>query len=103
MDVAGKTLVMLVNDPPLPDSTQFGGRAMTYYGRLSYKHEQGMKHKGAGVLIVHETGPAGYPWAVVQGKTGEQFDLVTPDRNLGRSAVEGGMTPGQARALFRLA
>jgi Zn-dependent M28 family amino/carboxypeptidase len=103
MDVAGKTLVMLVNDPPLPDSTQFGGRAMTYYGRWTYKYDQGMKHKAAGVLIVHETGPAGYPWAVVQGKTGEQFDLVTPDRNLGRSAVEGWITLDQARALFRMA
>jgi Zn-dependent M28 family amino/carboxypeptidase len=103
VDVAGKTLVMLVNDPPLDDSTQFGGRAMTYYGRWTYKYEQGMKHKAAGVLIVHETGPAGYPFAVVQGKTGEQFDLVTPDKNLGRSSIEGWITLDQAKALFTLA
>jgi len=103
MDVAGKTLVMLVNDPPLDDSTQFGGRAMTYYGRWTYKYEQGMKHRAAGVLIVHETGPAGYPFAVVQGKTGEQFDLVTPDKNLGRSSIEGWITLDQAKALFTLA
>jgi Zn-dependent M28 family amino/carboxypeptidase len=102
-DVSGKTLVMLVNDPPLPDSSQFGGRAMTYYGRWTYKYDQGMRHHAAGVLIVHETGPAGYPFAVVQGKTGEQFDLVTPDKNMSRSAIEGWITLEQARALFRLA
>ena len=103
IDVSGKTLVMLVNDPPLPDSTQFGGKAMTYYGRWTYKYEQGMKHKAAGVLIVHETGPAGYPFVVVQGKIGEQFDLVTPDRNLSRSSIEGWITLDQARALLALA
>jgi Zn-dependent M28 family amino/carboxypeptidase len=103
MDVAGKTLVMLVNDPPLGDTTQFGGPRMTYYGRWTYKYEQGMKHKAAGVLLVHETGPAGYPFTVVQGKTSEQFDLVTPDRNMGRSAVEGWITLDQARALFTMA
>jgi Zn-dependent M28 family amino/carboxypeptidase len=102
-DVAGKTLVMLVNDPPLADSTQFGGKAMTYYGRWTYKYEQGMKHRAAGVLIVHETGPAGYPFVVVQGKTGEQFDLVTPDRNMSRSSIEGWITLDQARALFAMA
>ncbi len=99
-DVAGKTLVMLVNDPPLADTTQFGGRAMTYYGRWTYKYEQGMKHRAAGVLIVHETGPAGYPFVVVQGKTGEQFDLETPDRNMSRSTIEGWITLEQAQALF---
>jgi len=103
VDVAGKTLIMLINDPPLSDTTQFGGRAMTYYGRWTYKYEQGMKHKAAGVLLVHETGPAGYPFAVVQGKTGEQFDLVTPDKNVGRSAVEGWITLDQARALLTMA
>jgi Zn-dependent M28 family amino/carboxypeptidase len=103
MDVAGKTLIMLVNDPPLADTTQFGGRAMTYYGRWTYKYDQGMKHRAAGVLIVHETGPAGYPFAVVQGKTREQFDLVTPDKNVRRSAVEGWITLDQAKALFALA
>lgn len=102
-DVAGKTLVMLVNDPPLADSTQFGGRAMTYYGRWTYKYEQGMKHKAAGVLIVHETERAGYPFAVVQGKTGEQFDLVTPDKNMSRSSIEGWITLDQAKALFAMA
>ena len=102
-NVAGKTLVMLVNDPPLADTANFGGPRMTYYGRWTYKYEQGMKHKAAGVLLVHETEPAGYPFTVVQGKTAEQFDLVTPDRNMTRSAVEGWITLDQAKALFTMA
>jgi Zn-dependent M28 family amino/carboxypeptidase len=102
MDVAGKTLVMLVNDPPLADTAMFGGKRMTYYGRWTYKYDQGMKHKAAGVLLVHETERAGYPFAVVQGRTAEQFDLVTPDKNMGRSAVEGWITLDQAKALFAM-
>ena len=90
VDVKGKTLVMLVNDPPVPDPSNageldtktFGGRAMTYYGRWTYKYEIGAMKGAAGVLLVHETGPAGYGFNVVQGKTGEQFDLVTPDKNM---------------------
>jgi len=103
MDVAGKTLVMLVNDPPLEDTTQFGGKRMTYYGRWSYKYEQGMRHKAAGVLLVHETERAGYPFSVVQGRAAEQFDLVTPDKNMGRSDIEGWITLDQAKALFAMA
>ena len=103
MDVAGKTLVMFVNDPPLADTTQFGGPRMTYYGRWTYKYEQGMRHHAAGVLLVHETDRAGYPFAVVQGKASEQFDLVTPDKNMGRSNVEGWITLDQAKALFAMA
>ena len=103
MDVAGKTLVMLVNDPQLADTSQFGGKRMTYYGRWTYKYEQGMKHKAAGVLLIHETEAAGYPFTVVQGKTAEQFDLVTPDKNMGRANVEGWITLDQAKALFAMA
>ena len=102
-DVAGKTLVMLVNDPPLADTAQFGGARMTYYGRWTYKYEQGMRHKAAGVLLVHETDRAGYPFSVVQGRASEQFDLVTPDKNMGRSSVEGWITLDQAKALFTMA
>jgi len=108
VDVAGKTLVMLVNDPPVPDPADaaaldaktFGGRAMTYYGRWTYKYEIGAKKKAAAVLIVHETGPAGYPFAVVQGKTGEQFTFVTSGKNMERVAVEGWITLDKAKALF---
>jgi len=103
VDVAGKTLVMLVNDPPLADTALFGGPRMTYYGRWTYKYEQGMKHKAAGVLLVHETEAAGYPFSVVQGNASERFDLVTEDKNMGRSDVEGWLSLEQARALARMA
>jgi len=110
-DLEGKTLVMLVGDPPVPDPADpakldpkvFGGRAMTYYGRWTYKYEIGAKMRAAGILIVHETGPAGYPFSVVQGKVTEQFDLVTPDKNISRAAVEGWITLDQAKKLFSLA
>ena len=103
LDVAGKTLVMLVNDPPLADTARFGGARMTYYGRWTYKYEQAIKHKVAGVLLIHETEAAGYPFSVVQGKTAEQFDLVAPDKNMSRAAVEGWITLDQAKALFAMA
>jgi Zn-dependent M28 family amino/carboxypeptidase len=111
VDVKGKTIVMLVNDPPVPDpanaqaldANTFGGKAMTYYGRWTYKYEMAAQKGAAGALIVHETGPAGYGFNVVQGKTGEQFDLVTPDKNMGRAAVEGWITLDSARALLKSA
>jgi Zn-dependent M28 family amino/carboxypeptidase len=76
---------------------------MTYYGRWTYKYEIGQQKGAAGVLIVHETGPAGYGFNVVQGKTGEQFDLVTPDKNMSRPAIEGWITLDKAKELFRAA
>jgi Zn-dependent M28 family amino/carboxypeptidase len=102
-DATGKTLVMLVNDPPLADTSQFGGPRMTYYGRWTYKFEQGARHKAAGVILIHETGPAGYPFTVVQGNAAEKFDLVTPDRNMSRCDVEAWMTLDKAKALFAMA
>ncbi|RPJ84409.1 MAG: peptidase M28, partial [Acidobacteria bacterium] len=111
VDLQGKTMVVLVGDPPVPDPADinrldpkvFGGRAMTYYGRWTYKYEMGAKLGAAGVLIVHETEPAGYPFSVVQGKTAEQFDLVAADDNMSRSAVEGWVSLEQARQLFQMA
>ena len=111
LDVKGKTLVMLVNDPPVPDPSNaseldpktFGGKAMTYYGRWTYKYDIGAQKGAAGVLLIHETGPAGYPFSVVQGKTGEQFDLITPDKNMGRAAIEGWITLDQGRKLLKMA
>jgi Zn-dependent M28 family amino/carboxypeptidase len=111
IDVTGKTLVVLVNDPPVPDPSNpsaldpktFGGKAMTYYGRWTYKYEIGAQKGAAAVLIVHETGPAGYPFNVVQGQTGEKFNLVTPDKNMGRAAIEGWITLDQAKALMQMA
>ncbi|MFN7917769.1 MAG: M28 family metallopeptidase [Vicinamibacterales bacterium] len=111
LDVRGKTLVMLVNDPPVtsPDNASeldpktFGGRAMTYYGRWTYKYEIAMEKGAAGALIIHETDPAGYPFSVVQSKVGEQFDLVTPDKNMKRPAIEGWISLERGRDLLRLA
>ena len=111
VDLEGKTMVVLINDPPVPDPSNpsvldpkvFGGKAMTYYGRWSYKYEVGQKMGAAGVLIVHETEPAAYPFAVVQGRVAEQFDLVTPDKNFSRPAVEGWITLDRAKALFAMA
>jgi Zn-dependent M28 family amino/carboxypeptidase len=111
LDVKGKTLVMLVNDPPVPDPSNpsnldpqtFGGKAMTYYGRWTYKYEIAAQKGAAGALIIHETGPAAYPFSVVQTKVGEQFDLVTPDKNMGRASIEGWITVEQGRALLKMA
>lgn len=111
-DVKGKTLICLVNDPPLvdPDDSSkldermFGGRAMTYYGRWSYKYEIAAEKGAAACLIIHETGPAGYPWEVVRaGWSGEQFDLMTEDQNLSRAAIEGWITWETAENIFQLA
>ena len=111
VDVKGKTIVVLVNDPQVPDPADpkkldakvFNGNAMTYYGRWTYKFEEGARKGAAGILIVHETGPAGYPFSVVQGNLREKFDLVTPDKNMGRSAIEGWITLDTAKAIAQMA
>jgi Zn-dependent M28 family amino/carboxypeptidase len=111
LDVRGKTLIVLVNDPQVPDAADpskldsqlFNGVAMTYYGRWTYKFEEAARRGAAGALIVHETGPAGYPFSVVQGNLSERFDLVTPDKNMGRSAIEGWLSLDAARAILQMA
>ena len=111
IDVKGKTIIVLVNDPAVPDPAgpgkldpkTFGGEAMTYYGRWTYKFEEGARRGAAGVLVVHETGPAGYPFSVVQGNLNEKFDLVTPDKNMGRAAIEGWLTLDATRKILALA
>lgn len=109
VDVRGKTIVMLISDPPLPDPNDaskldeklFKGRAMTYYGRWTYKYEIATAKGAAAAIIVHETGPAGYPWIVVIGSnTRENMSLRTPDRNMNRVAVEGWIALDTARKLF---
>src|SRR6185436_12407685 len=85
VDVAGKAIVMLVNDPAVPDPKDparlddalFRGNAMTYYGRWTYKYEIAKAKGAAAAILVHETEPAGYPWEVVSGSWGrEGFDLA---------------------------
>jgi len=78
VDVKGKYILILVDDPPAPSDEPdlFGGPAMTYYGRWSYKWEEAGRQGALGAIIVHETEPAGYPWNVVRvGRSGEQFSL----------------------------
>jgi Zn-dependent M28 family amino/carboxypeptidase len=110
VDVRGKTVVMLINDPPVPLSSDpsrldpeiFRGEAMTYYGRWTYKYEIASERGAAAVLIVHETEPAGYPFSVVTGSWGrENFDIRPADGNEGRVAVEGWITRDHAVELFR--
>jgi Zn-dependent M28 family amino/carboxypeptidase len=108
VDIKGKTIIVLVNDPQVPaaadpsklDTALFNGTAMTYYGRWTYKFEEGARRGAAGILIVHETGPAGYPFQVVQGNLGERFDLVTPDKNMGRAAIEGWLSLDATKRLL---
>jgi Zn-dependent M28 family amino/carboxypeptidase len=110
VDVRGKVVVMLVNDPPVTkadgtlDDAMFRGQAMTYYGRWTYKYEIAAAKGAAGCLIVHETGPAGYPFAVLVGSnTRENFTIATPDRNAGHVAFSGWLTVDGARKLFTAA
>jgi Zn-dependent M28 family amino/carboxypeptidase len=104
VDAKGKVIVVLINDPPVADEKMFGGKAMTYYGRWTYKYEKAAQLGAAGCLIVHETGPAGYPWEVVRDSWGgESFSLVAADKNMHRPAVEGWITRERAEELFRAA
>jgi Zn-dependent M28 family amino/carboxypeptidase len=110
VDIKGKTIIVLVNDPQVPDPSDpsklderlFNGTAMTYYGRWTYKFEEGARRGAAGIFVVHETGPAGYPFSVVQGNLREKFDLVTPDKNMGRAAIEGWLTLDAARQILKM-
>jgi Zn-dependent M28 family amino/carboxypeptidase len=109
-DVKGKTIIVLVNDPAVPDPANpskldpsvFKGDAMTYYGRWTYKFEEGARKGAAAVLVVHETGPAGYPFKVVQGNLNEKFDLVTPDKNTSRANIEGWITTEAAKKILAM-
>jgi Zn-dependent M28 family amino/carboxypeptidase len=110
VDVRGKVVVMLVNDPPVLkadgslDETVFRGKAMTYYGRWTYKYEIAAAKGAAGCLIVHETGPAGYPFAVlISSNTRENFTIATPDGHSGDIAFAGWLTLDGARKLFTAA
>ncbi|MEH6554029.1 MULTISPECIES: M28 family metallopeptidase [Pseudoalteromonas] len=103
LDVKGKTVVMLVNDPGFAtkDPNLFTGDAMTYYGRWTYKYEEASRQGAAGAIIIHETAPASYPWSVVENSwSGEQFGFVKENNNMDRVAVEGWVTVDVAKELF---
>jgi Zn-dependent M28 family amino/carboxypeptidase len=108
VDVRGKTVVMLINDPPIVDPAtgqldpkMFGGKAMTYYGRWTYKYEIAAQKGAAACLIVHETAPAAYPFAVITAsRARENFEISRLDKNSGNVGMEGWLTLDAARRLF---
>ena len=104
VDVKGKVLLILVNDPPAPaaEPELFGGRAMTYYGRWTYKFEEAERRGAAGALIIHTTDAAGYPWHTVVGSwaTGQRM-LPRPADQPPPLGVRGWITDSAATALLR--
>ncbi|GAB3922732.1 M28 family metallopeptidase [Mucilaginibacter myungsuensis] len=103
LDVKGKTVVVLVNDPGFKsgDPKFFHGDTMTYYGRWTYKFEEAARQGAAGVLIVHQTEPASYPWQVVQtSNTGAKLELTQPDKHMNRCQIEGWISEATATKLL---
>lgn len=106
VDVRGKVIVVLVNDADFEDPSldTFGGRAMTYYGRWTYKYEEAARKGAAGVIIVHEDAPASYGWTTVQNSwSGPQFDIQRADPNAERVEMEAWIQLPVAVDLFRAA
>jgi Zn-dependent M28 family amino/carboxypeptidase len=106
LDVKGKTVVVLVNDPgnASNDTTFFKGKAMTYYGRWMYKYAEAARHGATGLLIIHDTKPAAYPWSVVlSGAISPKLRPQTPDKGASQCALEGWLTLDAARRLFQAA
>jgi Zn-dependent M28 family amino/carboxypeptidase len=109
VDVRGKTILMLINDPAIPDrkdpakldEKMFKGRAMTYYGRWTYKYEIAAQKAAAAAVIIHETGPAAYPYSVVKSSWAkENFELDNPDKNMDAVQVRSWITLDVAKKLL---
>ncbi|WP_083648721.1 M28 family metallopeptidase [Alteromonas abrolhosensis] len=106
LDVKGKTVVMLVNDPGFAskDPNLFQGNAMTYYGRWTYKYEEAARQGAEAVFIIHETMPAGYGWGVVENSNSNtKFSLVDDNNNASQVGVMGWLHLHAARQLFEKA
>jgi Zn-dependent M28 family amino/carboxypeptidase len=104
VDMRGKTAVILINDPGFAtgDEKLFRGRAMTYYGRWTYKFEEAARQGAAAAIIIHDDEPAAYPWDTVQNSwMGPQLDTASPDGNAGRIAVEGWITRAAGESLLQ--
>ena len=101
-DMRGKILVMLVNDPDFEGGEgDFGGKAMTYYGRWTYKYEEGARQGAKGVLVVHETEPASYGWATVKNSnTNAMFDIVRQNPAAEHPLLEGWIQRDLAQRIF---
>src|ERR1700745_350801 len=109
VDVRGKTLLMLIGDPPVPDPKEpsklddkmFKGKAMTYYGRWTYKYEIAAQKAAAAAIIIHETEPAAYPWQVVRSSwSKENFELDNPNKNMDAVSARSWITLDVAKKLF---
>jgi Zn-dependent M28 family amino/carboxypeptidase len=104
LDVKGKTVIILINDPDWETKTlvgAFGGRAMTYYGRWTYKYEEAARQGAAAAIIVHDTEPAAYPWDVVVSSWAKpRLGLDAADNHMSDSAAIGWMTLDAAQRLF---
>jgi Zn-dependent M28 family amino/carboxypeptidase len=109
VDVRGKTILMLINDPPVPDSKDssklddkmFKGKAMTYYGRWTYKYEIAAQKGAVAAVIIHETEPAAYPYSVVKTSWAkENFELDNPDKNMGAVQARSWITLDVAKKLL---
>jgi len=103
LDVKGKIVVVLVNDPGfgMDDPSFFKGNEMTYYGRWTYKYEEAARQGAEGLIIIHETAHASYPFAVVQGGwSGPNLYLNSEDGNQSRCAMEGWISYESAEKLF---
>jgi Zn-dependent M28 family amino/carboxypeptidase len=110
VDLKGKIAVVLINDPDFetppghPTTGRFDGKAMTYYGRWTYKYEEAARQGALGMLIVHETAPASYGWATVKNSnSAPQFDVVRPSPRKAHPLLEGWIQRDQAVDLFRRA
>jgi Zn-dependent M28 family amino/carboxypeptidase len=108
VDVKGKTVVILINDPgnedATPDPKFFKGKAMTYYGRWTYKYEEAARHGAAAAIIVHETEPAAYGWQVVRNSnSGNKSWLAAADKDMSMVPIEGWITLDTAKDLFKRA
>src|SRR5437763_7669699 len=109
VDVRGKTILMLINDPAVPDpkdpskldEKMFKGKAMTYYGRWTYKYEIAAQRGAAAAIIIHETEPAAYPWQVVRSSWAkENFELDNPNKNTDAVSARSWITIDVAKKLF---
>jgi Zn-dependent M28 family amino/carboxypeptidase len=109
VDVSGKTILMLINDPPIPDpkdssklnDKMFKGKAMTYYGRWTYKYEIAAKKGAAAAVIIHETEPAAYPYSVVKTSWAkENYEIDAPDKNIKAVKARSWITLDAAKKLL---
>ena len=109
VDVHGKTILMLIGDPAVPDpkdpskldDKMFKGKAMTYYGRWTYKYEIAAQKGAAAAIIIHETEPAAYPWQVVRSSWGkENFELDNPNKNMDAVSARSWITVDIAKKLL---